>query len=190
LLIKSDEERYVLGEVIIPWEVDVQGDLFTADAVRRAAHRWLAKGLTRNVDSDHNRIVNGTVIVESFVVRGEDPDGFRPGAWVVGGYVTDDSLWDAVKKGEINGWSFEGHGIMSKATGVVARPIRLEGDTEATELDGAYHTHTINATVGEDGRFDPSQYTGPGPDGHVHSLGRMGGTGTSLGHSHRIVTVD
>ena len=104
---KLDEElQIVYGEVYAPNLPDSQGDFATADEIRKFAHGFLAAGRTKQIDRQHDNRRTGADVVESFIAREGDPD-FIFGAWVVGIQLLDDE-WQAVKDGEINGFSFEG----------------------------------------------------------------------------------
>lgn len=125
-LIKTDEERYVLGIVLepndgkdgAPLDPDSQGDIYSKKAVREAAHRFMEE--FRNVGLMHKVLVNGRVkILESFVVPDgtggfviKDPKGreqkIREGAWLMGFRIQDDELWEQVKSDQLRGLSIGG----------------------------------------------------------------------------------
>jgi len=113
LLVKRDEEQYVLGVVLEPESLDTQGDVVSADEIRKAAHRFLelygVRGLMHEKD-----IGERAVIVESFIAP--EPLAFggetvRKGAWLMGWIVVDRNLWAAVKRGEFTGFSIGGSAL-------------------------------------------------------------------------------
>ena len=44
IVIKSEDERLVYGEVYIPLHVDTQGEAMTAEEIRKMAHDFLMSG--------------------------------------------------------------------------------------------------------------------------------------------------
>ena len=100
------EKRLVYGEVYPPGLPDTDGDFMTAEEIEKMAHGFMRRFSQGNVDSQHDRRENGSVVVESFIAREGDPT-FIPGSWVVGVFVEDDRVWEGVKKGEFNGFSMD-----------------------------------------------------------------------------------
>jgi hypothetical protein len=190
-IVKSDAERYVMGEVSLPAAQDTDDEFMFDDAIRRQAHRFLMKGYTDRIDRLHDRQVSGNQIAESFIVRGDnDPDGFRRGAWVVGAYITNDDDWAKVQKGEFNGWSWYGDAVIQKDIFEVDHPLQMVGDTEpwpvVKDEGSSQHTHKIDLKFDDAGRVIAGP-TGPGPDGHVHLVSKTTATLPTQDHSHRIV---
>jgi DNA adenine methylase len=109
-VIKTGEERYVLGIVLEPETVDAQKDIYSAAEIREAAHRFMEE--YRNVGLMHREIVNGRVkILESYLAPADlDLAGTRvkKGTWLLAVRVLDDDLWRQVKDGEIGGFSIGG----------------------------------------------------------------------------------
>ena len=81
--------------------VDTDGEAMTANEIQKMAHGFLAAGRTDKIDVGHNLKESGCVVVESFLARKGDADGFINGAWVLGVKVLPDELWEAVKTGEL-----------------------------------------------------------------------------------------
>lgn len=139
----SGEFHYVFGEVYAPDIVDTDGESMAASDIRKMAHDFLARGMVRALDVNHDRQSSGAVVVESFIARKGDPD-FAEGSWVLGVRMTDGPLWDAVKSGELNGFSVDALVQLvpsdkplpeySAAAGVTLEPVEQEGVTP--------HTHT------------------------------------------------
>ncbi len=109
------QKQIAYAEVYRPNSVDSQGDFMTAEGIEAMAHSFLKKGLVRGIDTQHNGVENGSVVVESFIARKGDPD-FAEGAWVMGVHVPDKKLWDAIVKGQITGFSMFGTGDKVKRT--------------------------------------------------------------------------
>ncbi len=116
-LLKTSEERYVLGIVLEPETVDAQKDIYSAAEVREAAHRFMEE--YRNVGLMHRELVNDRVkILESYVAPATfeiDDTKLKKGTWLLALRVLDDELWRQVKAGEIGGLSIGGSALRSAA---------------------------------------------------------------------------
>jgi hypothetical protein len=112
-LLKTAEERFVLGIVLEPEERDAQGDIYSEAEVQTAAHRFMEA--FQNMGLMHRELVNGRVrILESYIERGEpEIDGFKVkrGTWMLATRIADDGLWNAVKTGKITGYSIGGSAV-------------------------------------------------------------------------------
>lgn len=110
----DDGERQIAyAAVLIPNDVDKQGDVIPPYVVERAAHEYMAE--YRKMDSDHDLQDGAGVPVESWILKDEQefdlPDGgtvtYPEGTWVVGKRFVDDE-WERVKAGELTGFSIYG----------------------------------------------------------------------------------
>ena len=107
LKLASEEKRIVWAEVYVPNVPDTDGDFMDEVGVEKAAYGFMRDLNLKQIDVQHtNELVEGAVVVESFIARKGDPD-FIAGSWVVGVHVPDDKTWSQIKKGEINGFSLE-----------------------------------------------------------------------------------
>jgi len=116
-LIKADEERYALGVVLVPEEVDSQGDIYSDVEVKQAAHRFMEEYQT--VGLMHREKAEQVRIVESFVAPADFQVGdnaIKKGTWLLGLHVTDDAVWKAVKAGELTGLSIGGSAVRYPST--------------------------------------------------------------------------
>lgn len=186
ILIKSEEERLVFGEVYSPMDVDSQGEAMTAEEIKKAAYNFLSKGIPSNIDENHNGISTGCTVVESFLARKEDPDGFIEGSWVIGVYVAPDDQWEKVKSGELNCFSFAGAGQTFALKALVELPVSGEGETEDS-TDGVLppHSHKLSMKFDADGKVKPG--VTEEELGHSHNFSRVSATEAVFEHSHRIV---
>jgi hypothetical protein len=104
------EQRYVLGIVLQPDVVDLQGDVVSADEIRKAAWDWLRH--FRNVGLQHKGLINGKVhVVESYIAPTDMQIGRErvlAGSWLLGVHVADDGLWADVKSGKLTAFSMGG----------------------------------------------------------------------------------
>jgi site-specific DNA-adenine methylase len=106
-LLKTDEERYVLGVVLEPETVDAQDDIYSAAEVRDAAHRFMEQ--YQNIGLMHRGLVNGRVkILETYLAPTPfslDGAQVRKGTWLLAVRVLDDELWAQIKSGDLTGLS-------------------------------------------------------------------------------------
>lgn len=190
LVVKSDEERLVYAEVYSPLHIDTDGEAMTAESIRKMAHRFLSSGRVHKIDVQHNQQESGCEVVESFIVRKQDPDGFIDGSWVLGIHVIPDELWERVKKGELNGLSFFGavQKVPARASVIVTR--KMVGDTEDSLDAGPLpsHSHPVTIDFSENGRVLEG-YTECVLD-HRHRVQKATATELEWDHAHRLILID
>lgn len=115
---KSEKQRYTLGAVYAPGEVDFHGDTMTEAELEKAAWAFAKKdGLTKRVGLMHQSGTDGAGdIVESYIYRGpewkfKDTKGndqtIVPGTWMMGTVWTPES-WAKIERGAVNGYSLQG----------------------------------------------------------------------------------
>lgn len=101
----------VYGEVLVPDERDADGEVVTAEEIRRAAHDYMVR--SRKLDYRHQRLVEPSeaVLVESWIA----PVTFRwagrtirEGTWIIGIWVRDPFLRQEIASGELNAFSIRG----------------------------------------------------------------------------------
>jgi hypothetical protein len=110
----ADEAQVAFAPVLIPGEVDKQGDVIPDHEIERAAWDYIKH--FRKVDTDHDLLDGKGTPVESFTLK-EDrtfdlPDGgesreYPAGTWVLGIEFEDDA-WKRVKSGDLSGLSIYG----------------------------------------------------------------------------------
>ena len=182
----SGEFHYVYGEVYAPLQVDTDGETMTAEDIQKMAHDFIASGKIDSIDREHNNVLCDDVeIVESFVARKNDPD-YAEGAWVLGLRMTDGPSWQAIKSGEVNGFSVEALVSRKRQTVIVEYPKFHSGMTESSleEDDMPSHEHTLYVEFHES---DGKVKFGVTDEvlGHVHKISRSVVTDKAAGHSHR-----
>jgi site-specific DNA-adenine methylase len=112
ILRKDAEKRIVLGPVLIPEVVDLQGDIIGAEAIEKAAHEYLAgvnAGKKQGVQ--HEDFKPEIQVVESYIAPVDFEMNGRKilkGTWMLGFKILDDETWEQVKKGELRGFSIGG----------------------------------------------------------------------------------
>ena len=104
------DERYVLGVVLEPETVDAQGDIYSAEEVRSAAHRFLED--FGGLGVQHQYRVNDRVkVLENYLAPADFRLGdidIRKGTWLMAVRILADELWQQVKDGDLTGFSIGG----------------------------------------------------------------------------------
>lgn len=118
----NDEKKELLGVALIPdmpiYRRDKQGEyyiVFSAESIRKIAINFYKKLNVNMADVEHNHnIENGITYFQSMIVDKENgicPAAFKDlpnGTWIVGCKVENDKVWEAVKSGEVKGFSIDG----------------------------------------------------------------------------------
>jgi predicted ABC-type ATPase len=180
----EDGMHYVFGEVYTPMEIDTDTECMTAADVRRMAYEFVSSGKINQIDVMHNKKPCGAKVVESYIARDGDPD-FKPGTWVMCVQIPDGPVWDDVKNGDLNGFSF--HASVNKVPITVSLEIIKSafGQTEPNNDQKIIppHMHSFFAEFGDDGRV----ISGATDNvmGHSHQIKGTVITETVMGHNHR-----
>ncbi len=117
---KKDDERFTLGVVLEPGIKDAQNDMYSADEVRRACHRFAE--YFGNAGLMHQEIANGRiVIVENYIspctFTADNGELVRKGSWLQGRKYNDETIWKKIKDGELTGLSIGGSAIRKPPKG-------------------------------------------------------------------------
>jgi len=110
-LFKSEEERVVYGVVLEPGTKDLQGDIVRPADVRKACHEFMMK--SQKVGHEHNGPAHASII-ENYIAPLDFECGgqrVRKGSWIMVTKIHDLNLWEAVKSGDITGYSIGGTGV-------------------------------------------------------------------------------
>jgi hypothetical protein len=105
------EERYVFGVVLVPDEVDAQGDVYSAKEVEKAAHSFLEHFGGKVKVMHKGKPVEGVIPIESYLSKRVEEHGgesFPVGTWFLATRVKNDDVWAAVKAGAFTGYSMGG----------------------------------------------------------------------------------
>lgn len=114
-VLKTEEERFVLVPVLEPETTDAQGDIYSAEEIRHAAHHYMET--SRKIKLMHRGEAfdeNDVQIIESYVSLVDFQVGERVvklGTWLIALRVWSDRLWAAIKAGELTGVSIGGLAI-------------------------------------------------------------------------------
>ena len=184
LVVKGEYERVVMGEVYIPGQEDAHGNIMTAEEIKKACYNFMKNERTHNIDFMHNEEPTGSYLVENFLARRGDPDGFIEGSWVAATKIESDSLWDKVLKGEINCYSLSGVTELNRQVEVVDRVVEATGQT-FKNLDDIVpaHTHQYKIHFDENNKVIPTRTRES--LGHAHDIVAYSTTEESFGHVHR-----
>lgn len=109
---KDDEkdEQIVYGIVLEPDTVDAQQDVYSAEEVRTAAHKYMAD--FQNAGLMHQKTINDKAkVIESYLAPCDFTLGGQKvikGTWVMAMQIFDDKLWQEAKSGGLTGFSIGG----------------------------------------------------------------------------------
>jgi len=107
---KDEERRLVYGVVYEPHKLDSQGEWATPEEIEKAAHAFMRQ--YRRQAMTHRGEADGSIVpVESYIAPADLTLGGQPvakGAWVLVSYVGQDDAWQAVKAGDVTGFSMLG----------------------------------------------------------------------------------
>ena len=182
---EDEEKQIVYAEVYIPYRIDTDGETMTKEDVETAAHNFLASGKVFKIDVQHDLQESGCHVVESFIARkGWEP--FIEDSWVMGVKCTD-KVWESVKSGELNGFSFYGTTKKTPARVLVEVTKQLAGVTEKSQEDGPLppHEHTYIINFSNDGSIISGK-----TDlvlEHFHVIAKGTATEEEMDHRHRLV---
>jgi len=102
----DEELKQATFLVLSPEEVDLQGDIYNEEEVRKACHSFQTH--CRKANLFHMSETDLASIVESYIAPTEFYLGdtlVRKGSWLQVWQVQDDEVWELIKSGDINGVS-------------------------------------------------------------------------------------
>ena len=172
----NEDQQIAYGEVYAPFVLDTYGEMMLPADIELMAHRFMELShVAAAIDTNHDNQSNGSFPIESFIARTGDPD-FAEGAWVLGVKVVDEAVWDLMKRGVLNGYSFEA--MVRKLPAVVELEVTRDNVGETEEANG--HTHLFFAELGDDGVVKEGRTDTV--SGHDHLI--IAGTATEPAHNH------
>lgn len=117
----DDEKKILLGAAIIPNKRiyrNIGGNefyvVFKEDVIEKIAHNYIKQGYVNNSSENHEKVIQGTTVVQSWVV--EDPikdksniygKQYEKGTWVVMMKVDNPDIWQKAKDKKLTGFSIE-----------------------------------------------------------------------------------
>ncbi|MFA4132579.1 MULTISPECIES: XkdF-like putative serine protease domain-containing protein [unclassified Brevibacillus] len=115
---KADKAKQIVyGVVYEPDTEDAHEDQMTAEEIEKAAHGFMERQNTYNIDKQHDLDVDKGYVVESYIAPVDMELGeqeIKKGSWVAGVKVTNADTWEQIEKGEITGFSMWGVGKREK----------------------------------------------------------------------------
>lgn len=122
----SMEERMVVGPAMVPDKMiirrnEITGEVyyvyFTAETIKKLQQKFMLEKLLDKTNVEHGRkFLNGVSVVESWIVDDPTKDkqqvfgmDYPKGTWMVSMKIEDDSIWQKVKEGKLNGFSVQGY---------------------------------------------------------------------------------
>ena len=107
---KSGDQQIVYGVVSEPNVIDLQGDRLSKSEIRAACHKFMQT--SQRIGKEHSGVAKASII-ESYIAPTDfkcNGQVVKSGSWVMGVKIFDKDLWQAVKKGDITGFSIAGTG--------------------------------------------------------------------------------
>lgn len=120
------EERFVLSLVLEPtieadgtMSPDTQGDVYSAEEIRKAAHWWMENGGLLDLQHNWKPLAGDQVrVLETYLAPvefnlgdGDKSATIKKGSWLLGIRVLDDDLWEQIKQGSFGAYSIGGEGL-------------------------------------------------------------------------------
>ncbi len=109
--VDPNDERYVLGVALAPETEDSQGDVYSAEEVRTAAHGFMERGgdlffmHKRPLSSAEVKVIETYLAPVDFEIGGRS---VKKGTWLIALRVLSDKLWGSIRAGELTGLSIAG----------------------------------------------------------------------------------
>ena len=120
--VEDGEKRMLYGPALIPNQPIVRYDgngekyyiTYSTQTIEQTAQEFLKRNMHHNHTIQHEMPVNNLTVVESWVTMGTHDKSMNlgfdlpEGTWMIGVKVDDEATWQAVKNGEVKGFSIEG----------------------------------------------------------------------------------
>lgn len=129
VMFKVDEEKRIVTGVFIQANFHIYRNdkqlgehfvKFSPEMIEKIRNKFFLKGFQQNTNIEHGPMVQGAVLVESYIVDSKDPK--RPnvpeilarqkvndGSWIGSYFIENDALWQDCKNGIFKGFSIEGY---------------------------------------------------------------------------------
>ncbi|MFB0831863.1 XkdF-like putative serine protease domain-containing protein [Brevibacillus laterosporus] len=115
---KADKAKQIVYGVVYEPDVnDAHGDQMTFEEIEKAAHGFMERQNTYNIDKQHDLDSDKGYVVESYIAPVDMKLGdqeIKKGSWIAGVKVIDTDTWDQIEKSEITGFSMWGIGKREK----------------------------------------------------------------------------
>jgi hypothetical protein len=135
--VEDGEKRMLYGPALIPNQPIIRYDgngekyyiTYSKETIEQTAQEFLKRNMHHNHTIQHEMPVNNLTVVESWVTMANHDKsmnyGFElpEGTWMIGVKVDDDNTWQAVKNGEVKGFSIEGWFAPMSETNVAEKDL-------------------------------------------------------------------
>jgi len=111
ILKASEDFGFVLAAILVPDEVDLQGDVCLAEDIERAAHAFMET--SQRAGYNHQQILKDIVLVESSILRSDTTISgvvLKAGTWIGAWKIYNQGMRDLIKSGKVTGVSIGGTG--------------------------------------------------------------------------------
>lgn len=112
--VADDEDfTFILGPVLVPEEVDKQGEIISAEEIEQAAHSFIEDNGTAGLVHKVMLKRREAVVVESYIERGNrkvNGQTIKKGTWMLGMRVYDNDIRKMILDGDLKGYSIGGTG--------------------------------------------------------------------------------
>jgi len=114
IFIHKAEEQIVCGIVYEPNEEDAQGDMATAEEIRKAAYQFMEDVQAFKINHKGKNIK--AKVLESYIAPGNltiAGQKIKKGSWLLTTRILDKAIWDDIKSGDLTGYSMAGYAMAS-----------------------------------------------------------------------------
>jgi len=112
--IQKADEQIVCGIVYEPNEEDAQGDMATAEEIRKAAYQFMEDVQAFKINHKGKNIK--AKVLESYIAPGNltiAGQKIKKGSWLLTTRILDKAIWDDIKSGDLTGYSMAGYAMAS-----------------------------------------------------------------------------
>ena len=120
--IDEGDRQMLYGAVMLPeqliYRVDGMGGeyyaKYSAETIAKISQEYLKRNMHHNSNLQHEIPITGCTVVESWIKEGEHDKSqnfgfnFPNGTWCIGMKIDNEEVWNAVKQGDVKGFSLEG----------------------------------------------------------------------------------
>ncbi|MFA1612047.1 XkdF-like putative serine protease domain-containing protein [Halobellus rubicundus] len=142
----DEDERTATAAVLVPGELDHQGDFFRAPAIERFYSDDVDTGVMHAAFPDDAATLERSEIIDEPETIGDEE--FPAGTWVATRRYEDDDLWALVKDGVLTGFSIGGDIADGEELDSVPDDVTVPDEVPADVADGPV-TDLIDGTTNE-----------------------------------------